>query len=179
MNVRFIPIASLLILSLFGCVTSMPQSPAEFRRVIPGSFMGNMDAFEVNRPLHDVASTFKARSAECLNVTVKSTSKSRSSIGTIQSSTVVTRYKSTVVAASEQAELHVQFHHESGVVGVHKEPAGGNYLMIVDAVPLDKSRTKITMYHPKFGYDALVTGVKGWATGKSAGCPDMSTVQAL
>jgi hypothetical protein len=42
------------------------------------------------------------------------------------------------------------------------------------AMPLDKKRTKITMYRPSRGNDAMVKAIKGWAAGDNAGCPDLT-----
>ena len=46
--------------------------------------------------------------------------------------------------------------------------------MVVDATPLDKKRTAITMYRPSMGKDTMVKAIKGWATGDNVGCPDLT-----
>jgi hypothetical protein len=32
------------------------------------------------------------------------------------------------------------------------------------------------MYRPSMGYDVMIKAIKGWATGKNRGCPDMTKI---
>ncbi|MGH8697798.1 MAG: hypothetical protein ACREVS_15040, partial [Burkholderiales bacterium] len=107
---RILAVSTLL---LAGCATQQPQNAEEFRRAVPGAFMAKTESFEVNRSLRDVAETFQRRAPECLNVRVRTTSQTRTSYQVI-----VTAYTPTVVATKERAELHVQQHHEKGVMKV-------------------------------------------------------------
>jgi hypothetical protein len=74
----------------------------------------------------------------------------------------------------EKAELHVQQHHATGVLNVTEEPNGGYYLLVADAFPLDKKRTRVDIYGPSTGQDVLIKAIKGWATGENIGCPDLT-----
>lgn len=154
---------------LSGCATHHPQTAEEFRKAVPGAFMAKVETFEVNRPFRDVAKTFQQKAPECLNVRVRTTSQTRMSYQVI-----VARYKPTVVVTGERAELHVQQHHEAGVLNVTKEPDGGYYLLVTDAYPLGKNRTRVQMYRPSMGHDVLIKAIKGWASGKNVGCPDLT-----
>jgi len=154
---------------LSGCVTSHPQNAEEFRKAVPGAFGAKVETFEVNRPFRDVARTFQKKAPECLNLRIKTTSQSSTSYHV-----VVTAYKPTVLVSAQRAELHLQQHHERGVMNVTQEPEGGYYLLVTDAYPLDKNRTRIEMYGPSMGYDTLMSSVKNWATGKNTGCPDLT-----
>ncbi len=157
-----------LILFLFGCV-SMPQTAEEFRKAVPGAFMGKVETFEVNRPFMDVAKTFQSMAPKCLDVRIETISD------TYQShQVIVAKYTSTVIVTAEKAELYVQERHEAGVLAVHKEPEKGHFLIVVDAMPLDKNRTAITMYRPSKGHDVMVKAIKGWATGQDVGCPALT-----
>jgi hypothetical protein len=160
---------ALFTMMLSGCVTHHPQTAEEFRKAVPGAFMGKVETFEVNRPFSDVAKTFQKKAPECLNVSVKTTSQTRQSYQVI-----VTDYKSTVLVTEEKAELHVQQHHAAGVVNVTKEPNGGYYLLVADAFPLDKKRTRVDIYGPSIGHGVLIEAIKGWATGENIGCPDLT-----
>ena len=131
--------------------------------------MGKVETFEVNRPFSDVDKTFHKKAPECLNVSVKTTSKTRQSYQVI-----VTDYKPTVLVTEEKAELHVQQHHAAGVLNVTEEPNGGYYLLVADAFPLDKKRTRVDIYGPSTGQDVLIKAIKGWATGENIGCPDLT-----
>ena len=154
-----------------GCVTSHPQTAEEFRIAVPGAFMAKVETFEVDRPFSKVAATFKKMGPECLNITVETVSRSQTSFQRI-----VTVYKPTVLVTAERAELHVQQHHAKGVMAVTQEPEGGYYLLVADAYPLDKNRTRIDLYRPSAGFGVLIKAIKGWATGEEVGCPDMTKI---
>jgi hypothetical protein len=153
---------------LTGCV-SHPQTAEEFRRAVPGALTAKTETFEVDRPFRDVAATLRKKAPECLNVTIKTTSQTNRSYQVI-----VTEYKPTVVVTKERAELHVQQHHKQGVMRASKEPAGGYYVLVADAYPLDRNRTRVELFRPSMGHGPLIRSVKGWATGENLGCPDMT-----
>ncbi len=161
-------VATLLIA---GCATQHPQNAEEFRRAVPGAFMAKTETFEVKRSFRDVAETFQRKAPECLNVRIRTTSQTTTSYQVI-----VTSYKPTVVATKERAELHVQQHHEKGVMKVTKEPEGGYYLLVVDAYPVDRNMTRVQWFGPSRGYDVLIRAVKGWASGENLGCPDLTKI---
>lgn len=138
----------------------------EFRQAVPGA---KVEKFEVSRPFRDVARTFQTKAPECLNVRVRTTSQSMTSYQVI-----VTAYKPTVVVTDARAELHVQGHHEAGVISVTKEPEGGYYYLVADAYPLNRNRTRIEIFGPSKGAEVLIKAVTGWATGQSIGCPDLT-----
>lgn len=72
-------------------------------------------------------------------------------------------YRPTMVVSSRKAELHV-----------HREAWGGTYYVLVaDAWPARRGRTSVQLYAHN-GYDSLAAAVKAWASGKDAGCPDMT-----
>lgn len=154
---------------LCGCVTQHPQNAEEFRKVAPGAFMIKVDKHEVNRSLREIGATFRARATECLNMRVTTTSQSPGSYQVI-----VSAYRPTVVVTDERVELHLQRHHEKGVIAVTKEPEGGYYLMVADAYLVDAKRSRIQIIGPSKGYDVIYQAIMGWATGKNLGCPDLS-----
>ena len=152
---------AILIIVLFftglsGCV-SHPQTAEGFRQaLIKGAFMTKVETFEVNRPFSEVADTFQKMAPTCLNKTIKTTSSTRQSYQVI-----VTTYKATVLANPNKAELHVQFTHEKGVLNVSKVPPGGYYMIVTDAQPLGGNKTRIDMYRPSAGNQAMVNAIKG------------------
>ena len=171
MNRSAIVTAALACALLSGCaaMTGHPQNAEEFRKAVPGAFMGKVETFEVDRPFSEVARTFQEKAPECLNVSIRTVSRTNMSYQVI-----VTTYKPTVLVNGQKAELHVQFHHEQGVLNVTKEPEGGYYLLVADLFPLDENRTRVDLYRPSMGYDVLVKGVKGWAASENSGCPDLT-----
>ncbi len=156
---------------LSGCaaISGHPQTAEEFRKAVPGAFLGKVESFEVDRPFSEVARTFQKRAPECLNVPIKTVSRTNMSYQVI-----VTTYKPTVLVNGEKAELHVQFHHDQGVMNVTKEPEGGYYLVVADLFPLGNNRTRVDLYRPSMGYDVLIKGIKGWAASDNSGCPDLT-----
>ncbi len=158
---------------LSGCaaMSGHPQTADEFRKAVPGAFMAEVETFEVDRPFAEVAKTFQRKAPACLNVTVKTVSQTTTSYQVI-----ITTYKPTVVVNGDKAELHVQMHHEAGVLNVTKEPEGGYYLLVADAYPMGENKTRIDLYRPSMGHKPLINAVKGWAASSNSGCPDMTKV---
>ena len=154
---------------LTGCVTSHPQNAIEFRAAVPGAFLAKVEKYEVSQPFNKVASRFKKMAPKCLNQTIETVSQSTTSY-----SVVVTKYKPTVIVGTDHAELHVQQHHAQGVMNVTKEPVGGYYLMVFDAIKVDANTTRIEYYGPSKGFGAMIKAIKGWASGNNVGCPDLT-----
>lgn len=152
-----------------ACSIHHPQSAEEFRKVIPTAFMGGVETFEVNRSFKEVGATFQKKAPQCLNIKTESVTQSSTSYHR-----VVTAYKPSVFISANKAELHLQQHHESGVMNVSEEPKGGYYLFVVDATPAGKNKSKVDIYGPTMGYDTLITAFKNWAAGTNLGCPDLT-----
>jgi hypothetical protein len=152
-----------------GCATQHPQNAEDFRKVAPGAFMMGSETLEVNRPLRDVAAAWQRRAPECLNLSVKTTSQTSTSYQVITST-----YKPTVVVGKDRAELHVQREFKGGVIVVGNPPPGGSYIIVADAYPLPGNRTKVQLIAPTKGQDVVIRAIKGWASGESLGCPDLT-----
>jgi hypothetical protein len=161
-------IVVVLAATLAGC-GGMPQNADEFRQRVPGAFLMGVQSFEVNRPVREVGRTFQARAPQCLSVKVRTVSQTATSYQVI-----VAAYKPTVMANEAKAELHVQRKYEAGVITPGKEPEGGHYVLVADATPIDRNRSKIDIYGPTKGADAMIKAITAWANGTSTGCPDMT-----
>jgi hypothetical protein len=169
MRIQVMTAGALVSVLLSGCVTHHPQTAEEFRQAVPGALTAKTETFEVNRPFRDVAATFRKKAPECLEVTVRTTSRT-----TTSHQVIVTEFKPTVVVTQQRAELHVQQHHKAGVVNVTKEPAGGYYVLVADAYPVDQNRTRVQMFRSSISHGVLIRAVREWATGENLGCPDMT-----
>lgn len=169
MRSRFVP-AIILAASVTGCGTA-PKTAEEFRRAVPGSSFVALERFEVDRPFREVARTFQQRSEACLRIRVTtSTTGYRSGATTFRQD-----YLPTTRFDGGRAELHIQQHIEgTNLIKVHAEPAGGYYLLVADAFPAGRNRTRIDLYRPTIGHDVLVKSVRAWATGENLGCPDLT-----
>lgn len=161
-------IVAVLATASAGC-SPMPQTAEEFRQQIPTALMGSVQSFEANRPLREVARTFQARAPQCLSAKVRTVSQTATSYQVI-----VAAYKPTVLVSDAKAELHVQRKFESGVISPRKEPEDGHYLLVADATPIDRNRTRVDIYGPTHGADAMIKAITAWANGTSTGCPDMT-----
>jgi hypothetical protein len=169
MNYRISLFSLCLGLILSGCAIKHPQTAAEFRKAAPGAAFGSKQSFEVNRSIARVSATFKKMAPQCLHKRVKSVSS-----GYMYYQVVVTDYNPTVIVGKKHTELDLQQDHIQGVMNVSKKPKGGYYLMVVDATAIAKNKTRIDMYAPSIGYDHVIDAIKGWATGKNIGCPDLT-----
>jgi len=155
---------------LAGCAVNFPQNAQEFRDQVPGATFGQKQTFEAKRPFREVAKTFQAKAPECLSVSVRTVSRTSTSY-----QNVLTTYKPTVRVSGQKAELHVQRHYQGGgVIIPGKEPEGGLYMLVADATPIDRNRTRIDIYAPTRGADTLIRAITGWASGENVGCPDMT-----
>ncbi len=170
MNYRVLStIAIISMVCLSGCVGHMPQSADEFRKELPGAFLGEVEKFEVNRSFTDIGKTFQKMAPKCLDVRVTSTSQTSTSYQVI-----VTKWNPTVKITDKRTELHIQQLHEQGVMNVYEVPPNGYYMMVVDAVPVSKDKSQVIMYRSSVGNDTLIKAIKGWAAGENIGCPDLT-----
>lgn len=155
-----------------GCVK--PPATAEgFRQLAnSGSRWVEVEKFVVNRPYHAVARTFQSRSDSCLRVQVTSTtSGGYRSHGT----TFKRDYRPTVKVGKRRTEFYVQIHIEgTNLVRVYDEAKGGDYVMIADAYPAGRNKTRIELHRASIGHDVLSKAVRNWATGRNLGCPDLT-----
>lgn len=167
---RLLP-AIILAAAISGCGT-MPKNADEFRRMAPRSSMIKLEQFEVNRPFRQVARTFRQRADTCLRIRVTTNTSGgyRSHAMTFKE-----EYLPTTRVTKRRAELHIQNHIEgTNLVKVHKEPEGGYYLLVADAFPIGRNRTRIDLYRPTIGHKVLTQSVRNWATGENFGCPDLT-----
>ena len=166
-----IRISALAILALAGgCAVNFPQTAQEFREQIPGAAFGQKQTFEAKRSFREVAKTFQTKAPECLNVSVRTVSRTSTSYQNI-----LTSYKPAVRVSGQKVEIHVQRHYQGGgVIVPGKEPEGGMYVVVADATPLERNRTRVDIYGPTRGADAIIRAITGWATGENVGCPDMT-----
>jgi len=163
-----IAVAALLVsaFTLSAC-TEIPKTAEGFRE--QAASVGSVDNFEVNRPLRDVAASFRERASACLQ------DLQTISVSGPISRTMMRKYliHPTVLVTDRKAELTVQALLEAPLK-LYEEPANGTYVLVTRAFPIDVRRTRIEMYGSPFFYDHLHTAVKGWASGTSTACPDFS-----
>jgi hypothetical protein len=132
---------------------------------------GKAETIEVDRPLRDVAATFRDRAPACIQ-DVQTTSINGSA-----NRRLMTRwlYHETVVATDKQVELIVQVT-TPAVVHMYEQPEHGIYALIARAVPIDGRRSRIEIYGSwgsLWEEGTLKTAVRGWAVGTFAGCPEL------
>ena len=152
-----------------GCSIKHPQTAEEFRQGVPTAFLGTKESYTVNRSFKKVAANWKKQAPKCLDVRVRTESRTSTSYQVI-----VTKYNPTVIVGKKKAELHLQQLHEKGVMNISKVPPKGYFMMVFDAVPVSKNKTRIDYYGTSLEhFSHITTAVKNWANGKS-GCPDLT-----
>ena len=168
--VTSVVVSVLLGFLLSGCSTHIPQNAEEFRKYASGSTLTKHKSYEVDRPFKKVAADLRKKGAECLNVRIAIP------VGSSGMATGRVSIKATVNATKEKVELSVQQLVE-GHLFFYNPPDGGHYILVADAKPLAKKKTKIDVYHCAMGfcyYPTVVKAIEGWAKGTVKGCPDMT-----
>lgn len=161
----------IFIITLSGCAMHHPQNAEEFRAGVLESSWTEVDSFEVKRPYKQVVSTFDKYTEKCLSKAIETTSCSNYGCNSY-----VQTYTPTLIANNAKMEMHIQLNMSNMVnISTTSEiPENGIYVLVTDAYPVNKNTTKVDMYQGKMGYATLKKAVKGWATGKVKGCPDLT-----
>lgn len=159
---RGIGLLAIVFLALAGCG---PRNAEEFRK----NFIVSHDSFEVDRPYKDVAATLRQKAAECLEVEIKLICTNCVFGGNMGKR----NWTPTLITNPERTELHLQFKRPDAI----GQPPNGDYEIVLDAVPLDKKRTKIDIYRLRPQERFLQRTMAGWVRGEALdGCPDLSTI---
>ena len=160
-------LAVFLLLLVSAC--AVPLTPHEYRKAAKaGEALSTFESFDVNRPVSEVAATFKAKAAECLSYKMGETKRPVIGVGSSTHYYGVT--KPTVRRSKDKVELYFQVAYEHEVGNV---PDGGMYHLVADAYPHGKT-TRVDVYR-RTNAGVLGQAVKGWASGQNLGCPDPST----
>jgi hypothetical protein len=175
MNMRASSLSAVLLPALLTACVAVPLTPAEHReaarsgkKILTAQYTS--ETLEVRRPFTEVARNFEKKAAECLRGSM--TSVTRPNIGFGQTTNVYGQLKPTVLVSPQRAELHFQAKFK-GEVG--KTPDDGAYFVVADASPVARDRTKVDIYWITTA-DLVARAVRGWATGETQGCPDMTKV---
>lgn len=153
---------------LSGC-GSAPMTPAEYRDAAKaGGALSMFETFEVKQPVAHVAQTFKKKAAECLQLSMGTTSKPV--IGFGSSTRFYGSTKPTVLVSANKVELDFQVAVEKQVGNVPKD---GMYYLVADAYPLKNGKTRVDIYR-RTKVDVLAQAIRQWAAGNDTGCPDLT-----
>ena len=152
---------------LTGCGGRPAMTTDEFRAKAAGS----VEIIEVDRPLRDVAATFRDRAPACIQ-DVQTTSFNGPAGRRLMSQW---RYHETVKVTDRQVDLSVQamtppFSH------FELPDEHGIYVMVARAVPVDGRRSRLEIYGSwgsMFEEDRIKIAIRGWAAGTFAGCPEL------
>jgi hypothetical protein len=158
---------------LVGCASGpTPQNAAQYRSAVGKGGMGaSLETYEVNRSYKEVAATLKAKANECLKARLVETEcinrscKDREII-----------YTPTVVSGPKGTELHLQWRRvpmDSYFAGGPPPPTG-MYIMVADALPAGKNKTRLNVYAPSSLFRSAPDAVKHWANGTNMGCPNFA-----
>ena len=184
---------SLVVLTTFvlsGCAVldalipkvETPKNPNEFRK----NFSKKHDSlfkksYIVKRSHYRVVKSWKARATKCLNKRVRVETEIRPVGGCLfgcDKQVHYNTYFAKVKRGKKKSVLSVQFEQTGEHVGSNAiNPPGGAYFVVVDAIPISKSKTRINEYRwdLPFTKEEIVTkAIMNWASGKSRACPDLS-----
>jgi hypothetical protein len=152
---------------LAGCGGRAAMMPDEFR----AREAGNVETIELDRPLREVAASFRDRAPACIQ-DVQTTSITGPANRMLTS---LWRYHETVIATDRQVELVVQA--MTPQYGRFELPdQHGIYVMDARAVAVDGRRSRLEIYGswaPVFENSTLKIAIRGWAAGTFAGCPQL------
>lgn len=169
----YIKIFALLVLTLMsGCSMKYPLNATEFRQMLPGSMFGKVETLEVDRSLAKIGQTYKKKAKACLHKTVQTESCMNNGYG-YSCSTVTTNYIPTLKISSSRIELHMQ-QNSPNMMALGKIPEDGIYTLVADITPLSKNKSQLVIYSGSFGSETVKKALKGWASGNSKGCPDLT-----
>jgi hypothetical protein len=166
-------LSTVIVVLVAGCGTAA-KNPQEFRQSVTNGSMGfDKNSFVANRALSDIAKTFEVKSKECLNVKVERVVTMNTKYGPGSESSTFMTYRAKVISTGKQLALNVQIQITGSAFKVQEEPEDGYYLFAADVSPIDKSRSNVTLYFNSKSNN-LLEAVKGWTTGTSLKCPDLS-----
>ena len=160
--------AVLLCASLLAdCGGRIAMTTDEFRAQAAGS----VEIIEVDRPLRDVAATFRDRAPACIQ-DVQTTSVNGPPGRMLMSQW---RYHETVKVTDRQVELSVQAM-TPPFRRFELPDEHGIYVILARAVPVDGRRSRLEIYGSwgsMFEEDRIKIAIRGWAAGTFAGCPEL------
>jgi hypothetical protein len=151
--------------ALAGC-GRIAMTTDEFRAQQAGS----AETIVVDRPLRDVAATFRDRAPACIQ-DVQTTSIHGPANRMLMSRWL---YHETVIATDNKVELIVQA--LTPAARHLEQPEHGVYAVIARAVSVDGRRSRLEIYGSwgaPWEEGTLKVAIKGWAAGTFAGCPEL------
>lgn len=160
--------ALVLLTALFflsGCAVKTAEEFRKGVRIMP--FM-TLDRFEVERPFKEVTETLRKKAKECLDVRVRLVCTN-----CIGNSVRYNVFTPTFIANPDKTELHLQFK-DGGAIEIGA-PREGFYVLVLDATPVDKKRTRVEIYRSSPDEKFIHKAMRGWVTGDNVGCPDLTT----
>ncbi|HEY3487296.1 MAG TPA: hypothetical protein VGL10_04465 [Gammaproteobacteria bacterium] len=152
-----------------GC-GSVPMTHTEYRDAVKqsDSSLLTRDSFEVGRSFADVSRSIQRKASECLNYQLAINIRENNVNRIAQE-----RGKPTLIASKNKLEMYFQAKvTPSG--NIMKEPPDGLYLLLAEAYPIGKGRTKVDIYRARV--EVVAQAIKAWAWGKEQGCPDPARI---
>ena len=157
---------ALVALLLGGC--GMAHWEAGSFRNAMGS-QGKVERLDVNRPVRDIAATFRERASACLQTVTRS---ERSSFHSTHVAIAELNYTPTVVEADGRVELQLQVR-QTVAIEIGPTNPKGFFVFLAQVTPIDARRSRLEIWSMDWA-KALPAAVKGWASGGFSGCPDLS-----
>ncbi len=150
---------------LAGCGA---KNAEEFRKTVRATPFTTVETFEVARSFKDVTETMRKKATECLDVTVRLVC-----LNCIGKNERFNVFKPTYVTTPNRTEIHLQYK-AGGVIAIGAPPEG-DYVIVMDATPIGKNRTKIDIFRSSPDEKFIHNAMRGWVKGDNMGCPDLTT----
>lgn len=162
----------ILAMVVSGCSINLietPKSAEEFRQFASDSMWAVVERHDVARPVDQVLESWRQRSQACLQVEVNGYSH-----GAGSATSWVYTYNPAVMVDGNRTVLQLQRQMQvTNMISLAEEPENGFFILVADAVPVDRNTTRIEIYRAT-NHDRLATSVRHWASGESRACPDLT-----
>jgi hypothetical protein len=174
MNYRNLIVFLFFTASLAGCI-SAPKSPeAIIASAKGGEVFTEKDVFEVNQPIEHVSEVLKKKSHECFEQEISFTARGDTAGGVRMDRREVRELTPKIHVGKERTRLTLQVKSTGGSTDLGAIPPGGWYMLVVDAYPEGKNKTRVESYYKQTSYHGAFTAIKPWVTGTNVACPDLT-----
>jgi hypothetical protein len=174
MNTRTLPFTCALVGLLTAC-GQMPKTADEYRTALqqhPNMVGVRIEHFDVALPMSQSAQFVKKKTTECLQVTVRRTSKTSSGGMTTSYSDALVKYQPYVDVSKDKATIYVT----ETASKLNGEQIGDPYFtFVMDIKPAAARKSNVDLYYtwgePR---PRIAKALTAWAAGNDIGCPNLA-----
>jgi len=163
---KIVFIAGIILLQT-ACSFHVPANRGEFVDIVKqGKGPTKYESVVVDSSLKSLVNHLHKKSSECFNKIVK-----RSMTSGYYAQSSETYYNPALKYITKtKADFTLQV---EKVPGSSKQPEKGLYVMALDLIALDHSRTRLHVYKPTYIYNKIGDAIQQWAMGQNTPCPEL------